>query len=112
MPRFCRNRLWTLILALSFSLGIVAATHAPADCSTGAPVVSDDPNSGGGSGSGGTSYGDPDAPSGDSKRILLRGASVPGGGSTIAGDDLELRSAWMWRLRIALQSLRGIGILP
>lgn len=111
MPRFFRNRLWTFILALSFSLGIAAVTHAPADCSSGAPVVSDDPNSGGGLG-GGTSYGDPDAPSGDSKRSVLRGVSLPGGGSTIAGDDLELRSAWMWRLRIALQSLRGIWIHP
>lgn len=110
MPRFFRNRLWTFILALSLSLGLAAVTHAPAVCSSGAPVLSDDPNTGGGPG--GTSFGDPDAPSGDSKRAVLRGAGGPSGGSTIVGDDLDLRSAWMWRLRIALQSVRGIWIHP
>lgn len=111
MPRVFRTSLWTCILALGFLLGAVAVTQPRTAHALDAPAVSDDTGSGGGTG-GGTSYGDPDAPSGDSKRAGLRGAGVPVGSSTIAGDDLDLQSAWMWRLRIVLQSLRGVWILP
>jgi len=102
--------MWTFILALSLCLGVAAATHQPVAYASTAPGISDDPNLGGGGG--GTSYGDPDAPSGDSKRAVLRGVGLPRGGSMVAGDDLDLHSDWMWRLRLVLQSLRGIWIHP
>jgi hypothetical protein len=109
MSRFFKNRLWTFILALSLCIGGTAVLTGTAVYASDAPAISDDPFGGGT----GTGYGDPDAPSGDSKRAALRGgARVPMRSATIAGDDVGLQSAWMWRLRFALQSLRGIWIHP
>jgi hypothetical protein len=110
MVRFSRNRLWTFILAMSLCMGGVAVLHTGTAHAADPPAVSDDQGSGGGLGNG---YGDPDAPSGSAKRAALRGgAQVASGGSTIVGDDAGLQSAWMWRLRIALQMLRGTWIHP
>jgi len=110
MQRFFTNRLWTFILALTLCLGGTAVLSGTTAHAADAPAISDDPLQGGGPGAG---YGDPDAPSGDSKRAQLRGGVVvPRGSATIAGDDLDLQGAWMWRLRLALQSLRGFWIHP
>lgn len=110
MQRFFTNRLWTFILALTLVLGGTAVLTSTPTYASDAPAISDDPTQGGGPGTG---MGDPDAPSGDSKRAQLRGGLVvPRGSATIAGDDLDLHSAWMWRLRLALQTMRGIWIHP
>ncbi len=109
MSRFFRNRLWTFILALALCFGSVAvcSNYAHAD---GTAAITDDPIGGGGVGNG---FGDPDAPSGSVKRTILRGGvQVPSGSATIVGDGVDLQSAWMWRLRFALQALRGTWIHP
>lgn len=108
MSRFFKNRLWTFILALSLCIGGAAVLTSTAAHANDAPAITDDPN-GGGTGNG---FGDPDAPSGDSKRAARGVGWVPMGSATIAGDDVDLRSGWMWRLRFALQSLRGFWVHP
>jgi hypothetical protein len=110
MVRFTLNRLWTFILALSLCFAGVAVLGSGTALASDAPAISDDSGTGGGPGNG---YGDPDVPSGSAKRAALRGGTrVAPGGTTIVGDDVAPQSAWMWRLRIALQSLRGTWIHP
>lgn len=109
MSRFFKNRLWTFILALTLCFGTAAVwtTHAHADASSS---ITDNPLGGGGMGSG---FGDPDAPSGSAKRVITRGGvQVVRGSATFVGDGVELQSAWMWRLRMVLQALRGTWIHP
>lgn len=109
MSRFFRNRLWTFILALGLCFGSVAVWTTHAHASDGAAIY-DDPNGGGGLGNG---FGDPDVPSGSAKRTILRGGVRVAPGSAIAvGDGSELQNAWMWRLSIVLQALRGTWIHP
>jgi hypothetical protein len=112
MLRFQTNRLWALILALILCAGGAAMLNSTPAAASGSPAVSDDPNNDGG-GLPGNGYGDPDAPSGDSKRSVTRGgARMAGGGAAPAGDGADLQSAWMWRLRVVLQSLRGFWLHP
>ena len=108
MPRFRSNRWWTLILTLCFGFAFVASVSSRA---TADPSIADElggySETGGGGLPPGTGQGDPDLPVSKAKRPQ-RLSSSPATISTqrVAGDDMRVDSVWMWRIRVALYSLR------
>jgi hypothetical protein len=107
MHRFLKNRMVAFVLALSLCSGSVAVIPNGA-CASEPSSINDDPTGGGL----GTGYGDPDAPSSSSRRTALRGGTMGVMSPAGVGDGSELQSAWMWRLRIVLQVMRGTWIYP
>ncbi len=103
MHRFGKNRWWTLILTLTLSLACFASPRL---------VRADDPTQfGDPSGSGGGNTGDPDVPDNPTKgKGYVRGAMRPStyvySSRRTAGDGYAGGTVMMWRLRVALLSLR------
>ena len=106
MSRFLQNRRMTLVLALVACLIAAPQLSAPAH----AIWVAEDPGSGNDdTGGGGSPRGDPDVPVGPYRAGRM---GIPSGGTTTlanrtVGDGSVTSVAWMWRLRIVVQSLRA-----
>ena len=115
MARFVSNRRWTFILALGIGLVWCAIASFVGGGSWGlrdanATQITDiGYGDGGGDGGGGTTIGDPDLPSGKTSKASSNGGKR--GSTTLearaAGDSKTSSSVGLWRLRVALESLRG-----
>ena len=109
MPRFKSNRWWTLILTLCLGFAFVASVSSRA---TAEPSMADElggyPEYGGGGQLPPPGQGDPDTPMSKAKRSLRLSNQPSASISTerVAGDGMRGDSAWMWRIRVALYSLR------
>jgi hypothetical protein len=109
MPRFKSNRWWTLILTLCLGIALVASVSSRA---TADPSIADELGGiyegGGGSIPPPTGQGDPDTPFSKAKRSqrLTNQPAAEISTGRAAGDGMPVDSDWMWRIRVALYSLR------
>ena len=102
MHRFPKNRWWTLILTLVLCFGAFATPR---------PVHADDPQQFGDPSGSSDGQGDPDVPDNPIKsRGISHGTMRPSTNTYAArrpaGDGSAIGSVMMWRLRVALWSLR------
>jgi hypothetical protein len=102
MRRFAQNRWWTFILMLSVLLAGSATISSPSYGLTGPGKIQVGDGGGGGSDSG-----DPDSPTGGSRRTGY-GRAVPSASPatvTTVGDGSPVTSIWTWRLHVVLRTL-------
>ena len=103
MRRFAKNRWWAFILTLCVLLASNATFTSPSYGDAGDPLTIVD------GGSGSAPAGDPDGPSGPSKRTPIGGHVAPGGNGfarTPVGDGGAASSVWSWRFHVALRILK------
>lgn len=108
MPRFKSNRWWTLILTLCLGFAFVAAVSSRA---TADPSIADELGGYSETGGGlppGTGQGDPDTPMSKAKRPqrLSNQPAATISTARVAGDGMPVDGVMMWRIRVALYSLR------
>lgn len=99
MRRFAQNRWWIFILTLSVLLASSVTVSSPSYAGEGP-----DPIEIGGPAPGG----DPDSPSGPTKRGPGSGRLTPSGNRyavTSVGDGSLAQSGWIWRFHVVLRSL-------
>ena len=107
MRRFAKNRWWAFILTLSVLVASTATFSSPSYGEGLDPISIGD---GGETGGGGTTSpkGDPDGPSGPTKRSPA-GRGISSGGNfyaaTPVGDGGAAVSVWTWRFHVVLRSL-------
>jgi hypothetical protein len=108
MPRFGLNRWWTKVLALQLALFIAtsAMTGSVMRAEAGQaydsePSAPPDPGLGG--------SGDPDVPTGNFKKPGMdRYPAVTEGSAAVVAPGSSSGSAWIYRLRFAVLSLRAL----
>ncbi len=103
MRRFTRNRWWAFILTLCVLLASNATFTSPSYGGGGDPLAVGD-----GGGGGSNDAGDPDGPSGPTKRAPSGGRVAPGGNGfarTPVGDGGAASSGWGWRFHVVLRTL-------
>jgi len=107
MPRFCKNRCCSFILA--FLIGVAGLSVGPA--SVRAFGVLDDGTSTPGGGVP-PSVGDPDEPSGSGRTVgggTLRQPIVSE--APVVGDGRVSSSAWSWRIQVVLKGLKSFYLI-
>ena len=104
MPRFKSNRWWALILTLCLGFAFVATVSSRA---TADPSIADELGAISDGGGMPPPDGDPDIPVSKAKRPqrLSSGTAAISTGRAV-GDDMSVDNVWMWRIRVALYSLR------